>query len=514
MDTMPKIQSPWDKGQNGIVVDVECHVSNGLPGITVVGYANRAVDESKERLRSAFSTCKLNLPRKRITINLAPADIPKESTSFDLALATAILLISEQITRAPDEKTGIIGEIGLDGTIRPVRGVLGKILAGKHRDLTTFVIPKGNLDQAMLIPGIRLLPLENLKELVLHYTQAETPESYIETHKGIIAASQEQTKSESIPLGDIIGQETAKRAIEIAAAGGHNILLNGPPGTGKSMLAKALPGILPEMSHEEIVEVTHLHSLAGTEYDQIVTTRPFRAPHHSASHAAVVGGGHNLRPGEITLSHRGILFFDELPEFGRLTIESLRQPLEDRKISIARARETAVYPANFILVATSNPCPCGYFGTSKPCRCQQFEIQRYRRKLSGPILDRIDIYSEVDEIEHEKLLSHTEKDEQTEQAQVRIANAREIQHKRYDSPKLNAAMNNRDIKKYAHLTPDAEALLNQAAKRLDISARSYMRTIKVARTIADLEKSEPIEKGHIGEALQYRSHNYRAADDA
>lgn len=511
---MAKIHSPWDKGQNGIIVDIECHLSNGLPGITVVGSANKAVDESKERLRSAFASCKLTLPRKRITINLAPADIPKESTSFDLALATAILVISGQLSRTPDDYTGFIGEIGLDGTIRPVRGVLGKILAGKKRGLKTFVIPQGNLDQAMLIPDIRLLPLTTLTQLAEYFSKPEMSEMYTETHGGTIASTQDQTRLESIPLGDIVGQEAAKRAIEIAAAGGHNILLNGPPGTGKSMLAKALPGILPVMSHEEIVEVTHLHSLAGAEYDQIVTTRPFRSPHHSASHAAVVGGGHNLRPGEITLSHRGILFFDELPEFGRLTIESLRQPLEDRKITIARARETATYPANFILVATSNPCPCGYFGTSKPCRCQQFEIQRYRRKLSGPILDRIDVYSEVEEIEHEKLLSNTGKDTQTEQAQRRIAQARAIQKERYQSQKLNADMSNRDIKQYAQLTPEAEALLNQAAKKLDVSARSYMRTIKVARTIADLEGSSSIEKTHIGEALQYRSHNYRAADDA
>jgi magnesium chelatase family protein len=515
MGYMLKVRSPWDKGQDGLVIDVECHVSNGLPGITIVGYANKAVDESKERLRSAFSSSKLQMPRKRITINLAPADIPKESTSFDLAVAVAILLASEQISRIPDEATGFIGEIGLDGTIRPVRGVLGKILAGKTQGITTFVLPAGNVEQALLIPHIRILPLRDLPELVTSFTIPESQVAYIDSGEGTVPATVGVVRDESVQLDDIVGQEAAKRAIEIAAAGGHNILLNGPPGTGKSMLAKALPGILPKMSHAEIVETTHLHSLSGMQYDKIILSRPFRSPHHSASHAAVVGGGHNLRPGEITLAHRGILFFDELPEFGRLTIESLRQPLEDRTITIARAKETTTYPANFILVTTSNPCPCGYFGTSKPCRCQQFEIQRYRRKLSGPILDRIDLYSEVDAIDHEQLLVNRENtDTEATGARKRIAKARTVQHERYKSPKLNANMTNRDIKKFANLMADAEQLLNQAAKKLDISARNYMRTVKVARTIADLDESESIEKTHIGEALQYRSHNYRAADDA
>jgi magnesium chelatase family protein len=452
---MLKIQSPLDKGPDGMIIDIECHVSNGLPGITIVGYANRAVDEAKERLRSAFASSKLNLPRKRIIINLAPADVPKESTSFDAAVAAAILATSDQLAQKPDETTAIIGEIGLDGTIRPVRGILGKLLAGKKAGLTTFVLPAGNFEQAMLIPHITLVPIKSLYELYTYFNAPNTIQKH-DTAGGTIPTGHETTEDELL-ISDIIGQERAKRAMEIAAAGGHNILLNGPPGTGKSMLAKALPSILPPLNHEEIVEVTHLYSLSDAKYGQIILKRPFRSPHHSASHTAVVGGGHNLRPGEITLSHRGVLFFDELPEFNRLTIESLRQPLEDKLITIARAKETITYPANFILVTTSNPCPCGYYGTKKPCRCQPHEIQRYRRKLSGPILDRIDLYAEVDEIEHERLLAKTTAEQTENTAQKRVLQARILQQKRFKKDtKLNADMNNRDIKSAAHLCAEAK----------------------------------------------------------
>lgn len=496
-----RVQSLVDFGADGLIIDIECHLSNNLPAIVIVGLANRAVDESKERVRGAFASSNLQIPRKRITINLAPADIPKDSSSFDLAIAASILTASGQLSKTLQDTEAVLGELGLDGSVRPVRGIIGKILAGRARGLTSFFIPAANLPQAQLVPGISLFPLTKLQDLYFYLTTG-TELTRVDTGDGINPAN--SLNAGEFGLSDIIGQQLAKRALEIAAAGGHNILLNGPPGTGKSMLAKALPSILPRLTAEETLEVTHLHSLAGKDYDAVVASRPFRAPHHSASHVAVVGGGHSLRPGEISLSHRGILFFDEMPEFNRSTIEALRQPLEDRVITIARAKDTMEYPANFILIATSNPCPCGYYGTKKACDCPAHLIQKYRAKLSGPILDRIDLYSDVHEVEHDKLLMTSHNNVDDAAVRARVAAARNLQAKRYGSSTLNAAMTNRDIKKHARLTPEAKQLLDTAARSLDISARAYMRTIKVALTIADLGGSASIEPVHITEALQYR----------
>lgn len=503
---MNTVKSVYDGSGDGLIVDIQSHLANGLPGIQIIGSVGKSLDESKDRIKSAFASSKIEMPRKKITVNIAPSDLSKSGSQFDVAIALSILLESGQLKNYQFEDVAVIGELGLDGQIKSVRGIIGKILIAKKQGIKKFIIPDKNMKQALLIPKIWISSFKDLSDLYENLSRQNVEFTDSGTGLEIDIVKHQELNSVAVDFSDVIGQESAKRALEIAAAGQHNVLLSGPPGVGKSMLAKALISIMPPLSRDEIIDITHLHSLVGASNDALILERPLRSPHHSTSDIALIGGGQKPKPGEVTLSHCGVLFLDELPEFKRSALESLRQPLEDKLVTVSRAQDRATYPANFILIATKNPCPCGYYGSSKPCICTPLEIERYNKKLSGPLLDRIDLHVTVDSIDHSALLREgIPTGENSSKIRKRVIDTILKQRTRYKSETIrNGNISNKTLKASSRIMPEAKELLDRAAEKLDISARVYMKTVKVARTIADLDGSDDILTKHITEALRYR----------